>query len=868
MTSTLPLDHQLSLYDKTVSTDSGQYFCHERPFAAALLGNKVRHLPSGKDTLEAIHQALVNAEKFIWIADWQMAFDVELVDRGSNEHKGRLIDVFRRIIETKAVNIRVLLYESPLDAMPPYTYDGMVSKKINAINRPSNKGNIRVALQPATSGTGFSHHQKFVLVDGRVAFLGGIDLSYGRYSTPEFDVVIDPQRYVLNEMYSPCQPKRRGMSARESELVKQGFAAPYGKTLVEEGCQPRMPWQDVHIQLEGPSVVDVHRNFARRWNLWASGVGGERIDKRWLAQIGAENLLKSARGNKAGGAIVQIVRSVSARHLSGELQVAQPGRPDDLDLETAAVATVWEAALKENQGLPQDNILQAMVNCIRSADNYIYIETQFFISQFGQDRVGAGPKSSAEAGITNTVVPVLAERIAFHITAGTNFHVYLVIPVHPEGPLDDDSVWKQHWMALASISHGSESLINRIKRSLTSRNRSEDDWSRYLTVLNMRNYGVAVQYARDSHTFDEDFSREIGRYVITEQIYVHSKIMIVDDAVAIVGTANLNERSLSGTGDTEIAAVIVDTEDVRYEDLGNPGFKVHTRKFARELRKQLWKKHFGFSIQADRYFDSTARVPPSFAPVSIPEHPPRLQATEERINTGLDNYNKIPGVKPVAAISWQQLLDRPAHPDTVAAIQALALVGRKAYESVFTHIPRNDFNKFADGLSSFTQPYACAIGSGTTAERLKAEALFDRNRRRSLDASSSARSAQTRDSLDKFHEQQVREIERGTYGVVPAALGKDFMTRTLAPQQFRSGSARVSEQTAPSARDRYVTYEGGSVHDIKKTTDYLKQTVVGFWTLAPLDWGKTVTPVHFDTVWRRIQISRNEPVPNASAAFS
>ena len=36
-------------------------------------------------------------------------------------------------------------------------------------------------------------------------------------------------------------------------------------------------------------------------------------------------------------------------------------------------------------------------------------------------------------------------------------------------------------------------------------------------------------------------------------IYVHSKMMIVDDAYIIVGSANINERSMAGTRDTEIA---------------------------------------------------------------------------------------------------------------------------------------------------------------------------------------------------------------------------------------------------------------------------------------------------------------------------
>lgn len=39
-------------------------------------------------------------------------------------------------------------------------------------------------------------------------------------------------------------------------------------------------------------------------------------------------------------------------------------------------------------------------------------------------------------------------------------------------------------------------------------------------------------------------------------VYVHSKLLIVDDEVAIVGSANINMRSMAGTRDTEIAASI------------------------------------------------------------------------------------------------------------------------------------------------------------------------------------------------------------------------------------------------------------------------------------------------------------------------
>lgn len=36
-------------------------------------------------------------------------------------------------------------------------------------------------------------------------------------------------------------------------------------------------------------------------------------------------------------------------------------------------------------------------------------------------------------------------------------------------------------------------------------------------------------------------------------IYIHSKGMIVDDEYVIIGSANINQRSMEGTRDTEIA---------------------------------------------------------------------------------------------------------------------------------------------------------------------------------------------------------------------------------------------------------------------------------------------------------------------------
>ena len=53
-------------------------------------------------------------------------------------------------------------------------------------------------------------------------------------------------------------------------------------------------------------------------------------------------------------------------------------------------------------------------------------------------------------------------------------------------------------------------------------------------------------------------------------MYVHSKLLIVDDAIAIAGSANLNDRSLCGERDSEIAARVESGPSVRIQMDGKP----------------------------------------------------------------------------------------------------------------------------------------------------------------------------------------------------------------------------------------------------------------------------------------------------------
>ena len=69
-------------------------------------------------------------------------------------------------------------------------------------------------------------------------------------------------------------------------------------------------------------------------------------------------------------------------------------------------------------------------------------------------------------------------------------------------------------------------------------------------------------------------------------IYVHSKLIIVDDSLAILGSANINQRSLAGSRDTEIAVSVHQPQHL-VEDFGLPHGDVAL------FRLRLLEEHLG-----------------------------------------------------------------------------------------------------------------------------------------------------------------------------------------------------------------------------------------------------------------------------------
>jgi len=77
---------------------------------------------------------------------------------------------------------------------------------------------------------------------------------------------------------------------------------------------------------------------------------------------------------------------------------------------------------------------------------------------------------------------------------------------------------------------------------------------------------------------------------VQEELYIHDKVMIVDDRFAICGSANINDRSQLGYHDSEIAIVMEDTNVI---DSFMDGRPYKAGRHVASLRRMLWREHLG-----------------------------------------------------------------------------------------------------------------------------------------------------------------------------------------------------------------------------------------------------------------------------------
>jgi phosphatidylserine/phosphatidylglycerophosphate/cardiolipin synthase-like enzyme len=174
-------------------------------------GNELEVLIDGAQALPRIAAMLEAARSSIDIAGWHLTADFGLT---RDPNAKRLRDLLAELAEL--VSVRVLLWAgSPLPLFKP-TRASMASVRKELIRGTRIRCELDAHERPM-----HCHHEKLVIVDGAVAFVGGIDLTT-----------------LGGDRFDSCEHPLR---------------SPLG-------------WHDVATQLRGPIVADVAAHFDARWS--------------------------------------------------------------------------------------------------------------------------------------------------------------------------------------------------------------------------------------------------------------------------------------------------------------------------------------------------------------------------------------------------------------------------------------------------------------------------------------------------------------------------------------------------------------------------------------------------------------------------
>lgn len=498
-------------------------------FAPVRTGVFAQWLVDGRDYMWNVSRAINMARDVIYIHDWWLSPELYMRRPACISQKWRL----DRLLQKKAregVKIFVIIYRNVEAAIPidsEYT-------KFSLLNLHPNIFVQRSPNQFKKNQFFFAHHEKICIVDHDVAFLGGIDLCFGRWDCPQHPIVDDkPTGFEMSERPKDaehCQlfPGKDYSNPRVQDFFR--LNEPY-EEMYDRSKIPRMPWHDVSMQVVGQPARDLTRHFVQRWNYLRRGRKPTRPLPFLLPPPDARFDELEALG-LTGTCEVQILRS----------------------------ASTWSLGIEDTE----HSIQTAYIKIIEDSHHFVYMENQFFITS----------TEAYNTKIVNRIGDALVDRIVRAHENGEDWRCAIVIPLMPgfQNTVDEQEGTSVRLILMCqyrSICRGEQSIFGRLRAADIE---PED----YIGFYSLRQWGIMGNDA-----------------LVTEQLYIHAKTIIVDDRVALIGSANINERSMLGTRDSECAAIVRDT-DMLWSTMGGKPYQVS--RFAHTLRLRLMREHLGLDV--------------------------------------------------------------------------------------------------------------------------------------------------------------------------------------------------------------------------------------------------------------------------------
>ena len=487
-------------------------------------------LVDGRDYMWNVSRAINMAKDVIYIHDWWLSPELYMRRPAAISQKWRL----DRLLQKKAregVKIFVIVYRNINSAIPidsEYT-------KFSLLDLDSNIFVQRSPNQIRQNTFFWAHHEKICVIDHMIAFVGGIDLCFGRWDTPQHEVA-DDKLTGFEESDVPkdadhCQlwPGKDYSNPRVQDFY--ALDKPY-EEMYDRAKVARMPWHDIAMQIVGQPARDLTRHFVQRWNY----------------------ILRQRKPTRPTPFLLPPPEFVPA-----DLEAL--GLNGTCEVQILRSCGTWSIGTDRTE----QSIMTAYTKMIQQSDHFIYIENQFFVSTCEIE----GTR------IENTIGEALVERIIRARDNDENWRAVIVIPLMPGfqntvDAQDGTSVRLIMQCQFRSICRGETSIFGRLRAESIE---PED----YIQFYSLRSWG------------------RIGpnKALTTEQLYIHAKCMIVDDQIAIIGSANINERSMLGNRDSEVAAVVRDTDRI-WSTMGGEPYQVG--RFPHTLRIRLMREHLGIDV--------------------------------------------------------------------------------------------------------------------------------------------------------------------------------------------------------------------------------------------------------------------------------
>ena len=583
--------------------------------------NECQWFIDGKNYFEDLFQKLMEAKSSIYITDWWLSPELflrrpvnvtpylemaknDILANEQEENMTRLMDVLN-YKANQGVQIYILIYKEfsfTLSINSAYTEDTfyMLNKNIKVTRYPSFKETIL-----------WSDHEKLVIIDQVIGYVGGLDLCWGRYDNNQHPIYEAPNPQNIYEF-----PFIDYSNSRIKDFTNVNF---YYIESVPREQSTRMPWHDVHSRIIGTAVANISKHFIQRWNYAnslenhiraLSSIKNDPIsqnNKFNLAQkLTKINSLKNKgilekfimnKNNKDGSILLDEknpqYENLMKIHVFSEVK-AESSIDKNKTNKTELIknyftqsippsyvhvlrsVSEWSAGVNKTE----HSILNAYYRLIKKAKHYIYIENQFFVSKSWNKEERESNENCINDEVKNKIAFHIRKRIEKAYKKKQNFKVYIFIPLLPGFDGDPQSsntikIILKHTYASICRNYGL-SMIEQLEKIMGN------EWRNYIGFFSLRNHALVNNVPK------------------TEIIYIHSKLMIIDDKTVLIGSANINDRSMLGNRDSEFAVIINEKKELKSRKTGkkfimNGNSNYNATNFAVEFRKELMAEHLGIS---------------------------------------------------------------------------------------------------------------------------------------------------------------------------------------------------------------------------------------------------------------------------------